>query len=172
MDFMLHIWNELVTSNTFNFIVMFFLLLWILSKINILEILSNSVQKIKKNIENSEQEKKDSNANYINIKKSVEHLDDEIAEHLKQVEIKADDIKNEVISNANKRADDIKNNIKKVVDIEEKQASYRLIAKAVSDSSIAAKEKILNMLKERPEIHQKLIDDSIKKLGHLNNENW
>lgn len=170
MDIVLQIWNKLITSNTFNFLVMLFLLVWIIKKFDLIDIISKSSQSIKKNIKDSELEKEKSSSNYNNVVKSVENLDSVISEHIKNAERKADDIRNEILLNASKKAEMINDNILKTIISEEKNASSRLISKTVEESTKTAKEKIIKILKEKPEIHQKIIEDSIKKLGLLCDE--
>ena len=57
MDLILHIWNKIVSTNTFNFIVMAVLLYWIFKKVDIMKLLENSRQKVIDSIETSKAEK-------------------------------------------------------------------------------------------------------------------
>ena len=58
MNTISEIWNFIVTSNFFNFVVMVLILTWIINKVNLADILEKAVTNIKTTIEKAEQEKK------------------------------------------------------------------------------------------------------------------
>ena len=79
MDLILHIWNKIVSTNTFNFIVMAVLLYWIFKKVDIMKLLENSRQKVIDSIETSKAEKALAHKKLADANEQVKNLDKEVA---------------------------------------------------------------------------------------------
>ena len=68
------IWNIIVTSNFFNFVVMVLILAWIVTKFDLINVLENIKINIQNTIKKAEEEKAAAEKELINAKKSVEKL--------------------------------------------------------------------------------------------------
>ena len=86
------IWNFIVTSNFFNFVVMVLILAWIVKKVNLGTVLENAVNNIKNIISKAEEEKTSAEKELLNAQKSVENLDFEIKEKIDTAEKQAEKI--------------------------------------------------------------------------------
>lgn len=163
----MEIWNTIVSSNTFNFLVMVGILFFIAKKIDITSVIENALTSVKNKISDSEKEKADKKLYLQEAHKSVENLDNEIEETLNKAKENADNLKESIISSANLKVEKIKDNIEKTVEMEEKKASSELILKTAERSKELALQKICKLLEEKPELHEKIIDRCIEKLGTL-----
>jgi len=162
-----HIWNIIVTSNTFNFIVFVLILAWIFKKINIGEIISSLQVKIIKIIEDAKKEKEEALLKLSNAKKAVENLGEEMKVIVDDAQKSAEVISNKILSEAQKQLESIESNAIKVIDAEEKMLISKL-TKSTSKASVEiAKARIEKTLEETPTLHEKYINESIDELDRL-----
>ena len=159
------IWNFIVTSNFFNFVVMVLILAWIINKINLGEILEKAVSNIKNSIEKSESEKAAGEKELLSAQKSVENLASEIQEKLTAAENQAEKIAKNIIEETEQKVKNIQSNIERSVRAEEKTISARLSKKTAAASAELAKQHIKAVLETHPELHEKYINQSIEELG-------
>jgi len=164
MNSVLHIWNTFVQSNTFNFVVMVAILYWIVKKFNIAESLENFKEGVANSIHKAEDERKSAKSELSAASKSVENLDSEISEKLKDAEKRAKDIARKIAIDAENNVKRITDNIEKVVAAEEKKISSGLTSKTAESAAFLAKDNIRTILKEHPELHEKYINQSIEEL--------
>lgn len=167
MDNLLHIWDTIVKSNTFNFIVMLLLLGWIVKKINLTNTLNKFKSDIIKSIENSKQEKENGISALKDAEKSVENIEAEIAERLEIANKQAENIEKDILNLADNKIKQIENSIFKVIENEEKRISTKLIYNTTQDAVKLAKEKISKLLEENPILHEKFINESLEELDRI-----
>ena len=167
MDNLLHIWDTIVKSNTFNFIVMLLLLGWIVKKINLTNTLNKFKSDIIKSIENSKQEKENGISALKDAEKSVENIEAEIAERLEIAKKQAENIEKDILNLADNKIKQIENSIFKVIENEEKRISTKLIYNTTQDAVKLAKEKISKLLEENPILHEKFINESLEELDRI-----
>lgn len=164
---LLHIWDTIVKSNTFNFIVMLLLLGWIVKKVN----LANTLNKIKsdviKSIEKSKQEKENGISALKYAEKSVENIEAEITERLDIANKQAENIEKDILNLADNKIKQIENSISKVIENEEKQISSKLIYNTTQYAVKLAKEKVSKLLEENPKLHEKFINESLEELDRI-----
>ena len=147
MNTVLHIWDTLVKSNTFNFIVMLLILGWIVKKFAIKDSLEGLKNSVINSIEKAKEEKENALTELQKAEKSVEN----VAEN--------------ILSKTEEKIKQIEDNIQRTVDAEEKTISAKLASKTAKASAELAKNHIKSMLKAHPELHKKYIDQSIEELG-------
>ena len=165
MNTISEIWNFIVTSNFFNFVVMVLILTWIINKVNLADILEKAVVNIKTTIEKAEQEKSAGEKELQTALKSVENLDNEIKERINTAEKHAEKIAQNIITETEQKVKNIESNIERAVTAEEKTISARLSKKAASASAELAKQHIKAVLESNPSLHEKYINQSIEELG-------
>ena len=159
------IWNFIVTSNFFNFVVMVLILAWIVTKFDLINVLENIKINIQNTIKKAEEEKAAAEKELINAKKSVENLESEIKEKIDSAEKQAEKIAQNIALETEKKVTNIKNNIERAISAEEKTISARLSKKTALASSKLAKQHIKTLLEAHPELHEKYINQSIEELG-------
>lgn len=167
MENLIHIWNTIVASNTFNFVVMLFILGWVVKKFALKSSLENLQNKVEQTIQTSEKEKEIGILTLENAQKSVENLDDEIAENLDQAKSQAENLAKEILEKAENKVKQFELNIEKAVVSEEKQISARLMSDTAKKSSELAKDKIEKLLEDHPELHEKFINESLTELDRI-----
>ena len=159
------IWNFIVTSNFFNFVVMVLILAWIVKKTNLAAALENVKNNIKNTIAKAEEEKASGEKELLAAQKSVENLESEIKTRIDSAEKQAEKIVQNIALETEKKVENIKNNIERALTAEEKTISARLSKKTASASSELAKRHIKSVLDAHPELHEKYINQSIEELG-------
>lgn len=165
MNTVAQIWNTIVTSNFFNFVVMVLILAWIFKKADLINKLENAKLNIKSSITNSEKEKLNAEKELLDTKKSVENLDNEIKIKIQDAENRAETMAKNIAAVTEEKVQKIKNSVSTAVQTEEKKLSNTLSKKTAKASSELAKANIKAILKSHPELHEKYINQSIEELG-------
>ena len=161
------IWNTIVMSNTFNFVIFVGILAWILKKINVGTIITSLQEKIVKIIEDAKREKAEALNRLANAEKAVENLAAELEIIVGDAEKSAEVISKKILSEAEKQLKSIELNATRVIEAEEKMLISKL-AKSTSTQSIeAAKSHIEKVLEQTPSLHEKYINESIDELDRL-----
>lgn len=163
-----HIWNVIVESNTFNFIIFVMLLGLIIKKVNVAAAISALQQKIVKIIEEAKKERDDAHESLLQAEKAVENLDSELKEIVNDAQNSAKVLGEKILNEAQKQIEDIENNAQKVIEAEEKLLISNLAKQTSKQSVETAKSHITNVLAETPTLHEKYINESIDELDRLN----
>lgn len=162
------IWNIIVQSNTFNFVLFVLILAWVAKKIDVGQIISSLQAKIIKLIDDVKREHEAAKNELLNAEKAVENLPTELKEIIQDAEKSADVISKKIMTEAEKQLESINNNAQKVIDAEEKLLISTLTKNTSKASIEAAKSHIQNTLTEAPSLHEKYINESIDELDRLN----
>lgn len=163
----LEIWDLIVRSNTFNFVLLVAIFYFLFKKINISKILDKLQQDIINTIENVRKNKNLAGIKLSQAKESVQNLDKDIEFQLEQANATAKSISDTIFKNTEKRIDLINGNVNKTIATEEKSLSAKLTEKAAAAAVAIAKNHIINTLKDRPDLHDKYIDESIQELDRI-----
>ena len=163
-----HIWNTLVVSNTFNFVIFLALFALIFKKINIKAIFDKIQADIVKILETAQKQRDESRIDLANAQKAVENLGDELKVIVEDAEKSAVVVGEKILTEAKKQLESIEANAEKVISAEEKMLISKL-AKSTSNASVeVAKTHIKNILVDTPTLHEKYINESIDGLDRLN----
>ena len=161
------IWNTILMSNTFNFVIFVLILAWIFKKINVEAIISSLQEKIIKIIEDAKREKAEALNMLANAEKAVENLGAELETIVGDAEKSAEVISKKILSEAEKQLESIELNAKRVIEAEEKMLISKLAKNTSNQSVELAKSHIENVLTQTPSLHEKYIDESIDELDRL-----
>lgn len=167
MNTIINIWNTIIQSNTFNFIVMLFIFGWIMKKANMSNILDKYKNKTVNTIEEAKLEKSNADIEFSNAANSVENLDTEISQTLKNAAKRAREAADEILKQTTEQTLKISQNIQKTIDNEEKKISASLTEITAKASAKIAEEHIKLLLKDNPKLHEKYINQSIQELGQI-----
>lgn len=162
-----HIWNIIVKSNTFNFIIFVLILAWIFKKIDVKGMISSLQIKILEMIEAAKKTKEEAKGQLLNAEKAVENLGQELKVIIDDATRSAEIVSEKILSEAEKQIANIENNAKKVIEAEEKLLIAKLTQSTSKASVEAAKSHITNVLRQAPTLHEKYIDESINELDRL-----
>lgn len=163
-----HIWQIIVESNIFNFIIFVLAFAWIFKKINLKGIIHSLQEKIIKILDEVKKEKEEALDKLTQAEKAVENLDEELKVIVEDAQKSAEVISNKILTEAQKQVESIELNATKVIEAEEKLLISEL-AKNTSKASVeVAKSHIEKTLAEVPTLHEKYINESIDELDRLN----
>lgn len=162
------IWNTIVQSNTFNFIIFVLILAWVAKKINISAIITSLQQKIIKILDEAKKEKHEALLKLSQAETAVENLPKELEEIMQDATKSAKVISEKILSEAQKQLESIELNAKKVIEAEEKLLISNLTKNTSKASVEIAKSHIKDELTQTPTLHEKYINDSIDELDRLN----
>lgn len=163
-----NIWNTIVYSNTFNFIVFVLILAWVFKKIDIKGIISSLQAKIIKIIEDAKREHEEATNKLQNAERSVENLPQVLDGILTDAKVSAEVIGDKIMAEAKKQLESIESNATKVIAAEEKMLISKL-TKSTSQASVkVAESHIKDVLQQTPSLHEKYINESIEELDRLN----
>ena len=157
MQSILSVLKYILESNIINFGIMVWLLYVVCKKLDIASMLHKSVDVVEDYIEKSKREKEHSLNLVDESKKLMSKLPSEISEIEKFTKQKTDIFKEQLDVNTNKY-------IEKIIQIEQKKTSNAITEYSFRKSLERAKIDIVKMLNEKPELHDKFIDDSLKEL--------
>lgn len=163
-----HIWNLIVESNTFNFIIFVICFAFIFKKINLSGIIGSLQEKIVKVLNEVEKDKKEALEKLASAEKEVENLGAELETILNEAKNSAEVIGKKILSEAEKQLQNIEQNAKKVIEAEEKMIISTLTKETSKASVAAAKNHIQNVLVQTPTLHEKYIDECIEELDKVN----
>lgn len=163
-----HIWNLIVESNTFNFIIFVVCFALIFKKINLAGMIGSLQEKIVKVLNEVEKDKNEALEKLASAEKEVENLGSELETILNEAKNSAEVIGKKILSEAEKQLQNIEQNAKKVIDAEEKMIISSLTKDTSKASVAAAKNHIQNVLTQTPTLHEKYIDECIEELDKVN----
>lgn len=162
------IWNAIVESNTFNFILFVLIFAWIFKKIDIKSIIHSLQQKIIKMLDEVKKEHEDAQNELFNAEKAVENLGEELKSIVDDATKSAKVIGEKILTEAKKQIESIESNAEKVIDAEERLLISNLTKSASQASVEVAESHIKNVLEQAPTLHEKYINESIDELERLN----
>ncbi len=165
MNTVINIWDTIVKSNTFNFLVMLAILYWIVKKFDIQGNLENFKNSITNSIKKADVEKELAGKTLLSAEKSVANLDFEISQKLKNAKKQAETLVKSIEEQTENKVNQLEKNIEKVIETEEKKISSKLTSKTATTSALLAKNHIISVLKAHPELHERFINQSIQELG-------
>lgn len=167
MSEIINIWDFIVKSNAFNFIVMILLLGYIFKKVNLEAALENIKKQIIEAIENSKLEKAKAELELKKAQKAVENLDSEIKERFELAEKNVQGVVEQTLENAKLQAEHIEKNVFTAIENEEKQVSAKILNSTAVKALETAKDKIISRLKDHPELHEKFINEAIDDIDKV-----
>ncbi len=163
----MEIWNLIVKSNTFNFIILLIVLIFLLQKMRISSVLENLKNKIIEKIEMSKKEQEKAEIELSKAQKSIENLDIEIQQSVELTKKNIEGAVTQTLDNAQRQAEKILDNVKTTIENEEKQISSKVLENSTKQALISAKNKIVEKLKSNPELHSKYIDEAIENIDKV-----
>ncbi len=163
----MEIWNLIVESNTFNFIVLVIILAVLLQKMNISSVLENLKDNIINKIEMSKSARENAENELKKAQDAVANLDNEIKESIELTKKNIEGAVKQTLANADTQAQNILKNVQTVIENEEKQVSSKLLQSTTQQAVLSAKDKIIAKLKADPSLHNKYIDEAIENIDKV-----
>ena len=159
------VFDYLGRTNLFNFIIFLSVFILIYKTANLGEMLESAKQHIVDHIEESKNRKSESEAHLTEVKEIVSHLPEEVEEVIKKSEENAKLVGEKILYDAQKTVESIRENSKKAVENKSVLLKNDIIRRTSAASVDVAKAHIIKELQDNPELHQRLIDESIDKIS-------
>lgn len=157
----LEFFKYLAQSNTINFFLMVWFLVWVCSKLHLGTSFDKSVENVAASINKSDEEKKKSKVILNDMEQEMTKLPQVLQKIKKDSSLKENVLKKQIEDSTQKSISNIEQNVSKVLKAEEKQISDEIIDDAVEKAISQAKDDIINLLKSNPDLHSKFIEESL-----------
>ena len=161
------IWDIIVRSNTFNFVLLVAIFWFLFKKINVSNFIGKLQQDIINAIENVKKSKELAGEKLSKAKDSVKNLESDIKAQMDLADNTAKTISDNILEDTEKRIEIIHSSVDKTIATEEKSLSAKLTEKTAAAAVAIAKNHIINTLKNRPDLHDKYIGESIQELDRI-----
>ena len=168
MENIAHLWNLIIHSNTFNFVIFILVLAYICKKIDVSSIIAKLQEKIKQMIEDSDKAKDNAHKNLSEAEEKVKNVKEEVDTILQDANTTASRLSEKISDDTQKQVENIKKNTEKVIEAEEKVIYTSLMKKASVASIQTAEKHIKEVLANNESLHDKYINESIDELDGLN----
>lgn len=156
--------SDFIQSNAFNFVCMIIILAIICKKAKLNDKLTSAQEKIKETIDKSIQNKESSIQELLNANERVKNVKDEILEIKQNSEKNIKLLKEKIEKETILQIENIENNTKKNIEAQNNNLTRDLIKNTALASYELAKKHIIEILQNKPQYHQKFIDESIEEL--------
>ena len=167
MEKFMEIFKHLASTNTINFIVMVLLLGWILKKLNLSKAFEKGCENIKILLSKSDEEKAVAQKHLDSAKKLIDGLPEDIKTLERNSAEKIEIFMDEIHTSTKNSIDNLSVIADKAISIEEKKISNLLTESTSKQTVEQAREKLINMLGQNPELHDKFIENSVNELDKV-----
>ena len=163
----MEIWNIIVQSNAFNFIIFVVIFAIILKAAKIGSRIENSQAKVKQHIDDSTNAKEKSIVDLKTAQEAASKVGKEIKEILDNADLQAMRLGRKILADANVMSENIILNADKINDANGKKIISELSVSTAIASADLAKKHIISTLNKKPQYHAKFIEDSINELDRF-----
>ena len=161
IDTLLEIWNKILTSNLFNFVLMLVFLGWIIEKTNMGQKLEEGRKSIEDKITNAKLNKENAAKILFETQEKGAEVDKEVFETIEKAERNAVIVGEKIIAEAEKQSAEYGKNIKATIDSNIEKLKLNLTTKTAQKAISMAKKHVEEQLEGNRELHIKYINESI-----------
>ncbi|MBR1942235.1 hypothetical protein IJ843_00700 [bacterium] len=163
----MEIWNTIVQTNTFNFIIFVLIFAIILKVAKVGNLIASMQEKVKQFVNDSVSAKENSVQNLKKAEETASKVGLEIKEIIDNADLNAMRLGRKILADANVQSENILKSADKVNDANGKKIIYELSQEAALASVELAKKHIINVLDKKPQYHAKFLEDSINELDRF-----
>ncbi len=163
----MEIWNTIVQTNTFNFIIFVIIFAIIFKFAKVGNMVTSLQLKVKETIDDSEKAKNTSIEELKEAKNKAGQVETEIKEILDNADLSAIRLGRKILADANIQTENILLNADKLNDANGKKIISELTQEAALVSIELAKRHLISVLDKKPHYHAKFVEDSIKELDRF-----
>ena len=164
IDTLLNIWNKILTSNLFNFVLMLVLLGWIIDKLDLAQKLEDGRKSIEDKILNPKLNKENAAKVLFETQEKGAEVDKEVFETIEKAEKNAVLVGEKIVEDAKKQSAEYSKNLKAAIDSNIEKLKLNLTAKTAQQAIEMAKNHIEKQLDGNKELHIRYINESIDAL--------
>ena len=157
--------DYIARTNLFNFIIFAGIIAFLFIKLDVSGVLRKGAENTAEEITNSETAKSESEESLHSVEEKVANLADEVGKIIKQSEDNANNIGEQIITDANKSAVRIQENTAKIIENKTVLLRNDIMKRASLASVEVAKNHIIRELDNNFDLHNRLIDESIEAIN-------
>lgn len=157
-------WETIVESNTFNFAILLLIFAILYKKLNVSSMIESVKSGIIKAVENAKNAKIEADTKLKRASDKVQNLQSEIDDKLNSAKVQASGVSKQIFDNAESVMHSLELNAKKIAASEEQKIIGNISQKTLEESVQLAKEDIINRLQSNPDLHNRLIEESIEAI--------
>ncbi len=158
----------LIQSNTINFLIVLFIVIFLIKKLNVSKKIENVRDEITKYVDSSVKEKEHAEQELNRINDKIAKLPAVVERIKKSTDNNIKNMEKNLQKNIEIKKQDISNNSKRLFNLETKKFKSRL-TNLLSEKSIEiSRENAIKQLKDNPELHNRYIDKAIEELDKIN----
>ena len=154
-------------SNIINFLIMVWLLGYFVKKMNLSKSFEQGIENVKSLITKSDEARSTSKKHFDEAQILINGLPEDIKNLEANSADKINIFKDKINENAKKTIFNLSTNIEKLISIEEKKISNLLTEATSKDAISQAKINLEKLLEEKPQLHDKFIENSIAELDRI-----
>ncbi len=167
MDNFTQIFNLILKTNTFNFLLFMAILIFIAKKADVSKMLANMKNKVIEAIENSQKAKQDALKSLDNANIEYSKIPSELQTITANAENKLKSLTKGVIEDTEVKINAINTNARNIVEAESKQLKTNLTSILGQKAVETAKEYVIAELNYNPKLHDKFIEEAINELDEV-----
>lgn len=160
----MEIWNIIVQSNTFNFIIFVIILAIIIKATKVSSLIEKMQLKIKQFVDDSAEAKQKSVRELKKAEEQALLTGSEVKNILGDADLQAMRMSRKIMADAHIQAENIVFNADKINDANGKKIISNLTVSTALASVELAKSHIISTLRKKPQYHAKFIEDSINEI--------
>lgn len=157
----------LIQTNTLNFLIVLFLIIFLVIKLNLKDKIEVLRSEIKDYVDASTNEKEQSDKDLEIIKKKVDKLPLVIEKIQKSTENSVKNLGEKIKNEIEEQKKDIENNAERIFNLETKKFKEKLTSLLSEKSVEIARENALNQLNQNNDLHNKYIDNAIDEIDRI-----
>jgi len=164
----MEIWNTIVQTNTFNFIIFVIIFAIIFKFAKVGDMITSMQEKVKQYVDDSTKAKETSIQELKKAEEKADKVGSEIKEIINNADLNAMRLGRKIMADANIQSENILLNADKINDANGKKIISELSQEAALVSVELAKRHIISVLDRKPHYHAKFVEDSINELDRFN----
>lgn len=164
---MTDIWQIIVQSNTFNFIIVFAVMVYIAVKLDVKSKIETLRAEIRTYVDKSSEEKMSAEKSLNEINEKIKHLPDEIEDIKNSAQNNIKGISQRIEFEIEDKKKDIENNANRILNLEIKTFKEKLTGRLSQVSIDLSRKNAIEQLQNNRELHNKYIYDAINELDRI-----
>lgn len=165
MENISEILNYIGRTNLFNFVIFISVIIFLIIKLDVAGMLEAAKKRVNQNIEDSKNAKSESEKFLKEIEDSVAHIEDEIESIIQKSEKNVRLVGEKILEDAQNTALNLKDNAGKAAEARANLLKNDILKRALDASVEVARDHIMSELRNNPDLHYKLIDESVEALN-------
>lgn len=168
MENLIEIWNKILTSNLFNFVLMLVFLGWIIKKCKISDMLENGRKSIEDKIISAKTEKENAIKALYETQEQGANVEKEVLDIIEKADKNAIIVGEKLIEDAEKQSETFTKSTKKAIETNIEKLRLNITNETAQIVLDKAKNHIEKLLKEDRSLHIRYINESIEALKEVN----